>query len=475
MTSPVILWFRRDFRLGDNPALQAALDADRPVLPVYVHDPELYGRPNGAASEWWLDKSLRALEADLKDRGANLVIRTGGSTRVIESLAKDTGAECVFMNRLFEPQAWARDKALADSLKSGGVEARGFNATALAPPGSVLTKQGQPFKVFTPFFKALMDQAPERRGRAVPKSIPGAKGVDGVTIASLKLHPTRPDWSGGFDWEPGEAGALKALDRFVDEALTDYAVGRDRPDKEGTSRLSPYLHWGEIDPWRVVRTVRSAADHGDVSHGVAEKFVAELAWREFSIQLLDSFPRLHDRNFRDGFDRMQWINDTPGFRAWSRGFTGYPIVDAGMRQMWTTGWMHNRVRMIVASFLIKDLLIDWREGEQWFWDCLVDADHANNSQNWQWVAGSGADASPFFRIFNPVSQGEKFDPKGDYVRRWVPELSGLPADWIHKPWEAPSHVRHRAGVILGENYPEPIVDHAMARQRALDALKRTRA
>ena len=475
MTSPVILWFRRDLRLGDNPALEAAIETGRPVLPVYVHDLAIDGRPMGAASLWWLDKSLRALAADLEARGATLVIREGAAAEIIPALCAETGADCVFMNRLFEPAAWARDKALADSLKTKGVEARGFNATALAAPGSVLTKGGEPFKVFTPFFKAWLDQGQERRARRAPDRIPGLEGVQGVTIDSLGLHPTQPDWSTGFEWTPGEAGALAALDRFVDQGLSNYAEDRDRPDREGTSRLSPHLHWGEIDPWRAVRAVRAAADHGDASHAQAEKFVAELVWREFSIQLLDAFPDLTTRNFREGFDQMQWLADAPGLEAWKRGQTGYPIVDAGMRQLWTTGWMHNRVRMIVASFLIKDLLIDWREGEKWFWDCLVDADHAANSQNWQWVAGSGADASPFFRIFNPITQGEKFDPRGDYVRRWVPELAAMPADWIHKPWEAPSHVRHRAGVTLGDTYPSPIVNHGMARQRALDALKKTRA
>ena len=305
--------------------------------------------------------------------------------------------------------------------------------------------------------------------------IPPASPVAGVNIDSLALHPKRPDWSTGFnDWTPGEAGALAVLDALIDGPLADYATDRDRPDRQGTSRLSPHFHFGEIDPWRVVTTVRTAADRGDVPHGQAEKFCAEVAWREFSIQLMESFPDLATRNFREGFDRLQWRDDPAGLDAWTRGQTGYPIVDAGMRQLWATGWMHNRVRMIVASFLIKDLLVDWREGERWFWDTLVDADAAVNAQNWQWVAGSGADASPFFRIFNPTGQGEKFDPQGHYVRRWVPELSALPANWIHKPWAAPPDVLSRAGVRVGDTYPRPIVDHARARDRALEALKATK-
>ena len=270
------------------------------------------------------------------------------------------------------------------------------------------------------------------------------------------------------------AGAAAALDHFLEEALATYAEDRDRPDREGTSRLSPHLHFGEIDPWRAAQAARAAAEAGDVPHGQAEKFAAEIAWREFSAHLLCAFPNLPTKAFRPEFDRMPWRSDPEGLEAWRRGLTGYPLVDAGMRQLWATGWMHNRVRMVVASFLIKDLLVDWREGEAWFWNTLVDADLASNAQNWQWTAGSGADAAPYFRIYNPVSQGEKFDPKGDYVRRWVPELANLPADAIHAPWKASADVLRRAGVELGVTYPKPVVDHAAARLRALDALKSLR-
>lgn len=473
---PVILWFRRDLRLGDNPALEAAVATGRPVIAAYIHDPALGGRTMGAASAWWLDKSLRALAADLAKRGAALVVRAADVEREIIKLVKETTATGLFLNRIFEPNVWARDARIAEALKARGVQVHGHDATRLAAPGAVRTQAGEPFKVFTPFNRALWDQAQPRPGRRAPDRIQGPQSPPaGINIDSLNLHPRRPDWSGGFSaWAPGEAGALAALERFLDQALADYSGDRDRPDREGTSRLSPHLHFGEIDPWRVTTAARAAADHGDVAHDQAEKLCAELAWREFSIQLLTDFPALASENYKSGFDRMAWRNDPAGLAAWTRGLTGYPIVDAGMRQLWATGWMHNRVRMIVASFLIKDLLIDWREGERWFWDCLVDADAASNAQNWQWVAGSGADASPFFRIFNPVSQGEKFDPGGDYVRRWVPELAALPADWIHQPWKAPPMVLAAAGVVLGETYPAPIVDHAMARNRALDALKATR-
>ena len=473
---PVILWFRRDLRLGDNPALEAAVATGRPITPLYIHDVALDGRPLGGASGWWLDKSLRALAEDLAARGSSLVVRAGEAAETLGEVIAGTGADAVFLNRMFEPVAWARDVAVAETLKAQGIEVRGFNATRLAAPGAVLTKAVEPFKVFTPFARALWDTAQPRPGRRAPPVLTGpASPVTGINIDSLALHPKRPDWSTGFaDWTPGEAGALAALDQLIDGPLAVYAADRDRPDREGTSRLSPHLHFGEIDPWRVVSAVRTAADRGDVPHSQAEKFCAEVAWREFSIQLLDSFPDLASRNVREGFDRMVWREDAAGLMAWSRGQTGYPIVDAGMRQLWATGWMHNRVRMIVASFLIKDLLIDWREGERWFWDTLVDADPAANAQNWQWVAGSGADASPFFRIFNPTGQGEKFDPEGRYVRRWVPELAQMPADWIHQPWNAPPGVLTMAGVTLDQTYPAPIVDHSRARLRALDALKATR-
>ncbi|RZJ42639.1 MAG: deoxyribodipyrimidine photo-lyase, partial [Brevundimonas sp.] len=290
-------------------------------------------------------------------------------------------------------------------------------------------------------------------------------------VADWDLHPDKPDWSKGFDWTPGEDGAHAALAAFVSSALKTYSAGRDHPAKVGGSRLSPHLHFGEISPWRAVMAARKAGEAGKAPAAEVDKFSKELSWRDFSAQLLHHFPTMPERAFRPEFDNTEWRTDARGLKAWQAGQTGYPIVDAGMRQLWTTGWMHNRVRMIAASFLVKHLLIDWRKGEDWFWDTLVDADLANNVQNWQWVAGSGADASPYFRIFNPISQGETFDASGDYVRRWIPELRGLPTRWIHAPWTAPADVLAHAGVRLGADYPRPIVDHGEARTRALDALK----
>ena len=467
---PAILWFRRDLRLADNPALQAAQATGRPILPVYILDDGPAARRIGGASRWWLDKSLRALAASIAERGGRLVLRRGDSESELRRLIDQSGATRVMMNRLFEPDGWARDKDIAHALKADGVEAKGFNGTLLTPPGTVLNGSGGPYKVYTPFMKALRSQARAPAHTLGPRDLSGAPEVEGEDIDTWDLHPTRPDWSKGFLGEPGEAGAAKALSDFVKTGLKTYADDRDRPDRPGTSRLSPHLHFGEISAWRAWTAAYDAAGSNGISEAQADKFTNELIWRDFSAHLLHHFPTLPTDAFRPEYDRMPWINDAAQFEAWTRGRTGYPIVDAGMRELWTTGFMHNRVRMIVASFLIKHLLIDWRKGEAWFWDCLMDADLAQNSQNWQWVAGSGADASPYFRIFNPVTQGQKFDPDGAYVKRWVPELKGLSPNFVHAPWTAPAEALRAAGVTLGRTYPRPLVDHAEARARALAAL-----
>ena len=468
---PVILWFRRDLRLADNPALNAAAETGRPVIPVFILDSAGDGRPWGTASLWWLDGSLRALAESLKARGAPLILRRGHTESELRRLIEETGADTVFMNRLFEPEAWTHDADIAHGLKDDGVECRGFNGSLMAKPGSVLTGSGGPYKVFTPFKNALLARAEAPPHTTGPRTLTPVKGLDSDAIDDWDLKPSKPDWSTGFDWTPGEAAAVEALHAFTGSALKTYSVGRDHPAEVGGSRLSPHLHWGEVHPWRVVEAVRKAAADGRAPAAEAEKFVAEIAWREFSAHLLRAFPQITETSFRPEYDAFPWRTDTKGFRAWTKGQTGYPIVDAGMRQLWTTGWMHNRVRMIVASFLVKDMLVDWRKGEAWFWDTLVDADLGNNVQNWQWVAGSGADASPFFRIFNPTAQGQRFDADGGYVRRWVPELAALPAKWIHAPWTAPEAVLAKAKVRLGTDYPKPILDHGEARDRALEALK----
>ena len=468
--TPVILWFRQDLRLADNPALTHAAESGRPIIPVYILDQGSAGAAMGAASLWWLDKSLRALDGALRAGGAGLILRRGDSEAELRRLIDETGADAVFVNRRFEPRAFVHDADIAHALQAEGIACKGWNGTLLARPGSVLNGSGQPYRVFTPFLKALLAAAAPPPHTPGPRRIETPSGLASNDIDAWGLHPTRPDWSGGFDWTPGEAGASDALSRFVDGGLRSYSVGRDIPAEAATSRLSPHLHFGEISPWRAVEAARAAAADGRVPAAEAEKFVAELGWREFSAHLLHAFPQMTDTAFRPEFDAMPWRDDPAGLEAWRRGRTGYPMVDAGMRELWATGYMHNRVRMIAASFLVKHLLIDWRAGEAWFRDTLVDADLASNVQNWQWVAGSGADASPYFRIFNPIAQGRKFDADGRYVRRWVPELRRIPDRWLHEPWAAPPEVLREAGVRLGADYPRPIVDHDSARKRALEAL-----
>ena len=458
--APVILWFRQDLRLADNPALQAALETGRPIIPLFILHEASDGRPWGAASLWWLDKSLAALTADLRERGSDLMLRQGDPAVILPSLAEELGADVVW-NRLYGRAAVERDSDLKRVL-----DATSCNGSLLVEPWEVRTGSGGAYQVFTPFWKAAQAVIRDAEIHLAPRRVPApAQWPHAYALKSWRLHPTGPDWSGGFEiWTPGEAGAHEALAAFSRKRLHGYAEDRDRPDLDRSSRLSAHLHWGEIGPRQVRAAILEAVRDGRASAEEGDKFLAEIGWREFNHHLLYEHGDLHGRNVRRDFDRFEWRKDAAGLEAWKQGRTGYPIVDAGMRQLWATGFMHNRVRMIVASFLIKHLLIDWREGEAWFWDTLVDADEANNPGNWQWSAGSGADASPFFRIFNPVAQGERFDPEGDYVRHWVPELRSMSAETIHRPWEA-------VGV---QNYSAPIVDHAMARERALRAFRAMR-
>ncbi|WP_309605025.1 deoxyribodipyrimidine photo-lyase [Phenylobacterium sp.] len=476
----VLVWFRRDLRLTDNPALAHALSTGETIVPVFIRDDEDAGDGSpGAASRWWLDGSLQALDADLRRRGGGgLVYRTGPAEAVVAALIEETGARAVVWNRVYEPWAMRRDSRLKAALKTKGVAARSFNATLLCEPGWLRNKQREPYKVFTPFWRALRATVQTPPGLPAPDRVANDATAPSERLEDWRLRPTRPDWASGLaaEWSPGEAGAARRLEAFVGQAVFDYADQRNLPALAGTSRLSPHLHFGEIGPWQVWRAATTAAQAtvGDPFPGGVETFLSELAWREFSAHLLFHVPTLPTAALKPEYDRVAWRDDPPALEAWRRGRTGYPIVDAGLRELWATGWMHNRVRMIVASFLIKDLLIDWRQGAAWFWDTLVDADLANNAASWQWVAGSGADAAPYFRVFNPVSQGQTFDPTGAYVRRWAPELAGLPDTLIHAPWTATPDQLSKAGVVLGRDYPAPIVDHAVARHRALDAYRAVR-
>lgn len=470
---PIILWFRKDLRLDDNLALACAAESLRPVVPVYILEPEVAGNgPLGAAQAWWLHHSLEALSASLAKIGSRLVLRRGPADAVLGDLVAETGASHVFWNRRYDPPGIAIDTPIKEELTRSGLTVRSFAGQLLHEPSRLKTGAGGPYRVYTPFWRALEAAGEPPEPVAAPERLaPPADWPTSERIADWALTPTRPDWAATFSaaWTPGEAGAAARLERFVDEGLDGYKSKRDFPALPHTSGLSPHLALGEISParvWHATRGLTAAIAADDVIH-----FRKELAWRDFSYHLLFHFPDLATKNWNSKFDGFPWRHAPDDLKRWQRGQTGYPIVDAGMRELWQTGTMHNRVRMIVASFLIKDLLIDWREGERWFRDTLVDADPASNAASWQWVAGSGADAAPFFRVFNPITQGEKFDPDGDYVRRFVPELKDMPAKFIHKPFEAPLLVLKEAGVSLGKTYPLPIVDHGKARDTAMAAFQ----
>jgi deoxyribodipyrimidine photo-lyase len=475
MTATTIVWFRHDLRIDDNPALAAAASRGA-VVPVFVWAPEEEAPwAPGAASRWWLHRSLEKLAATLAKAGCPLVIQRGGSLATLRKLAGAVGATHVTWNRRYEPAIVKRDTAIKQALAADGLTVESFNGGLLYEPAHVATKEGRPYQVFTPFWRALLARdEPAAPGAAPKKLVPAPKTAAGLALEALGLLPAIP-WAGTMEktWSPGEAGAHKRLDTFLDRALKRYGTERDRPDHAGTSCLSPHLHFGEISPRRVWHAVRDAAGGKTAAKlaGSPEVYLRELGWREFAGHLLFHFPHTADAPLRADYARFPWAKDPVGLRAWQRGRTGFPIVDAGMRQLWATGWMHNRVRMIVASFLVKDLRVSWLEGARWFWDTLVDADLAANTLGWQWAAGCGADAAPYFRIFNPTSQGTKFDPEGTYVRTWVPELANLSSADIHEPAEADTSVLAKAGISLGRDYPEPLVDHAEARKLALEALK----
>jgi deoxyribodipyrimidine photo-lyase len=455
---PIIVWFRQDLRLGDNPALAFAAKSGQPMICLFVLDDETPGDWRwGGASRWWLHHSLASLHADLKKQGGHLVLRRGEAAKIVKALVKTADADTVTWNRCYEPHAVERDKKLKSDLTEDGITVQSFNGALLREPWELTTKSGdKPFRVFTPFWNALRAKGDIDKPHPAPRKMTFHAGVKSDALKDWKLLPEKPDWSKGFDWSPGEKAAHDALYDFLDDAIA-YKTARDLPDRDGTSRLSPHLHWGEISPRQVWHAART---HGH-SEG-SETFLKELGWREFCAQLLFHNPDLPEKPLDARFTDFPWQRSDKDFRAWTKGRTGIPIVDAGMRQLWQTGWMHNRVRMIAASLLIKHLGIHWKHGEEWFWDTLVDADLANNAANWQWVAGCGADAAPFFRIFNPVLQGEKFDPKGAYVRRFVPELKDVPDKFIHRPWDAPEPP---------QKYPAPIVDLAAGRERALAAFR----
>jgi len=470
--APILVWFRRDLRTADHPALAAAVESGAPVLPVYVLDDDPPRRPLGAAARWWLHFSLEALSRALTSIGSPLLLRHGPAAAIVEELALNCGARAVFWNRDIDPRNRARDETLRRRLVDRGIEVRDFAADLLVAPDQLKSASGTPYRVFTPFWKACRRLHPALPLAPPPTLRSPAARPAGDRLDSWSLLPHGPDWAGGLRraWTPGADAARNALAGFVETGLRGYASARDRPGESATSRLSPHLAFGEIGPREIWHAAMTRIHEAPELSGGGEAFLRELGWREFCQHQLLHQPNLPEQPMRGEFTRFPWRRGGSALAAWQRGRTGYPIVDAGMRELWHTGWMHNRVRMVAASFLVKQLLISWRDGEAWFWDTLVDADPANNPANWQWVAGCGADAAPYFRIFNPVRQGERFDPDGFYVRRWCPELARLPDRFIHKPWEAPGDVLEDAGVRLGPGgYPYPIVELRAARERALAA------
>jgi deoxyribodipyrimidine photo-lyase len=473
----VIVWFRESLRLSDHPALAAAVQSGAPVICLYVFDEESAGlRPLGGATRWWLAQSLRSLQASLRAIGSDLIVRRGAAATVVPMLAREANAQTVFWNDVAQAPARAIAREVDEALALLGIESRIFADDLLLDPERLRAKTGRAMRVFTPFWKRVLASGDPPQPLPAPMTLPSVSRITSLAVEDLALEPTRPDWAGGLreSWQVGERAAQARLADFLEDRVRTYVADRDRPDRDGTSRLSPHLRFGELSPRQVWHAARfAAAAHPATAAGI-DKFMSELGWREFSRHLLYDQPGLASRNLQATFDAFPWRTDDAALRAWRQGKTGYPIVDAGMRELWRTGTMHNRVRMVTASFLVKHLLIDWREGERWFWDTLVDADPATNPASWQWAAGSGADAAPYFRVFNPVLQGEKFDSEGSYIRRWVPELAALPASLIHRPWSATPVELASAGVRLGDNYPAPIVDHKAGRERALAAYARAR-
>lgn len=472
MSQPILVWFRQDLRLDDNMALAAALsaanDTGAPIIPLFIDDTELPRQP-GEMALWWRNKALAVLDKNLQARQSRLTLRSGDAAGELSKLIDETNARAVYWSRQYDAPSIARDKQIKEQLREASIEAESMNSLLLVEPWEVKSKTGGTnFKVFSPFWRACQAQGIDDSVWDAPKTLPAPASWPETEVLPEAIAPTGTTEL--TQWEAGEDGALKALQLFLDENGHGYAQDRDFPCKPASSRLSPHLRWGEISPRRIFAKTRQ----NEMNDKDRNKFLAELGWREFSYQILFHNPQLETKGLQAKFDAFPWREGADAdadFEAWKAGQTGYPIVDAGMRELRQTGFMHNRVRMVAASFLIKHLLIDWRRGEQWFWQCLADADPANNTASWQWVAGCGADAAPYFRIFNPIIQGLKFDPEGDYTKGFVPEISGLTGKLVFAPWEASPEQLNAAGIALGTDYPAPLVKHEMARERALEIFK----
>lgn len=483
--NPTLIWLRRDLRLRDHLPLTKAVENGAPIIPVYILDrtsPEI--EKPGAASLWWLHHSLSALQKAYREKGVKLILRRGPAVEVLGELCKKTEAGALFFQRSILPGEETLEQNIAEFCERNEIDCRRFRGETLFDPGKIRTGSDTPYKVFTPFWKSCLEEPEPGDPLPIPRTIPAAKNdPESDKLEDWELLPKRPNWAKGFEelWQPGkegagevgagEVGARRSLTRFLKSHVSDYKKMRDYPSVEGTSRLSPHLHYGEIsirDCWHQTKA-EHIADKG------AEAFLRELGWREFCYHLLHHWPEMEEQPFRPEYAAYPWAKNKAQLEAWQKGKTGFPIIDAAMRQLWQTGWMHNRLRMLVGSFLVKNLMIHWHEGRDWFWDTLVDADIANNSAGWQWIAGSGADAAPYFRIFNPVTQSEKFDKEGEFIRRYVPELKDLPAKHIHAPYDAPAEILEQAGITLGNTYPKPIVDLKTTRQAALDGYEKVKA
>ena len=484
---PVIYWFRQDLRLADLPGLAEAVSTGAPVVPAYVLDDAAAGEwVPGSASRWWLHHSLESLAESIRNQRGSLTLHVGPAADRLMALAAETGARGIYCSRAFEPWAVQQERDVQRRAQEAGLAFERFAGSLLFEPEQIRTQSGSFYRTFTPFWKACRQQPKPAPPQPAPTQVSWHLAPDDMALEDLRLT-AHPPPSAAHDlrtaqethaakktrwhslWQPGEAGATAALHRFLDQSLDGYHTGRELPGQPGTSHLSPHLHFGEISPRQLWRAIKTHDPH-DMNLAVhRDRFLTQLGWRDFSHHLLHHFPALPNAPFDSAYQHFPWAENAAALAAWREGRTGYPLVDAGMRELDQTGYMHNRVRMVTASFLTKHLLQPWQAGERWFWDALVDADLANNAASWQWVAGSGADAAPYFRIFNPTLQGERFDPEGQYVRRWVPELAGLPNRHLHAPASAPEAVLKAAGVRLGATYPNPIVDHRQARTAALGA------
>ncbi|MEP3524227.1 MAG: deoxyribodipyrimidine photo-lyase [Hyphomicrobiales bacterium] len=478
-SAPCLFWFREDLRLKDNPALHAAIENGQPLICLFIYD-EKSEAPwaAGGARKWWLHHSLNSLKSDIEALGSRLTLLAGSQEDFIPDIVEKTGATHVYWTRRYSPSQIEIDKRIKATLEAKDISVTSMNGRLLHEPWHFKTGSGQSYRVFTPLWKAMKARGTVREAIKSADSMTCAKhSLQSLELEELDLLPTSPNWAEDFSsqWQPGEAGAQQRLARFITDAAAHYREARNRPDKLGTSGLSPHLHHGEISPVQIWHAIKFAIDAGDIPLDQADVFLSEIAWREFSYVLLFHNPDMLTKEINPKFSAFPWRQDSTKLQAWQRGQTGYPIVDAGMRELWQTGWMHNRVRMIVGSFLVKHLLIDWRDGMAWFWDTLLDADIGANTASWQWIAGCGADAAPYFRIFNPMLQGAKFDPNGDYIRRFVPELEKLPNKYLNEPWEASTAILKEAGIVLGDTYPHPIVDHKKARDLALTAYQRTKS